>query len=48
MNKIGIKQLNVKIDDDTMKKLKIIAVKKEMKVKEIIKFLIRNFIESAE
>ncbi len=47
MNKIGIKQLNVKIDDYTMKKLKIKAVEKETSIKEIIKFLIKNFIENA-
>lgn len=46
--KKGIKQLNIRTTEETVKKLKIIAVKKETSVKEIINYLIKNFIENAE
>lgn len=45
--KTGIRQLNIKTTEETVKKLKIIAIKKETTVKEILNFLIKNFIENA-
>ena len=46
--KNGVKQLNIRTSEDVVKKLKIIAVKKETSIKEILNYLIKNFIENAE
>lgn len=46
--KNGVKQLNIRTNEETVKKLKIIAIKKGTSVKEILNFLIKNFIENAE
>ena len=43
-----VKQLNIRTSEDVVKKLKIIAVKKETSIKEILNYLIKNFIENAE
>ena len=48
MKKNGVKQLNIRTSEDVVKKLKIIAVKKETSIKEILNYLIKNFIENAE
>ena len=46
--KNGVKQRNIRTSEDVVKKLKIIAVKKETSIKEILNYLIKNFIENAE
>ena len=46
--KKGIKQLNIRTDAETVKKLKIIAIQKDMTIKEMLNYLIENLVKNAE